>query len=168
MKWGGKQHPVETLVEWLAPIPLAGAIAWASIRLGSSLVEAGAIGVAALVAGFVAVRAAGGTISAGRYDFEPAMFGDPGEELGELLLEAKDEILILDDPLIEPSEDSRVVRLFARHQPTPGELVERIEGFLGETGRATTEPPVSPADRVPVDASAALYAALANVRASLR
>lgn len=168
MKWGGKQHPVETLVEWLAPLPLAGATVWACTCLGLSLVEAGALGVIMLVTGLAAMRAGGGAKTADRYHFEPATFEAAEGGLGELLLEAKDEILILDDLLIKPDEHSRVVRLFARHQPTPGELVERIEDFLGEIGRTGVEPPAAPIERPPVDASAALHAALANVRASLR
>ena len=94
MKWGGKQHPVETLVEWLAPLPLAGATVWACTCLGLSLVEAGALGVIMLVTGLAAMRAGGGAKTADRYHFEPATFEAAEGGLGELLLEAKDEILI--------------------------------------------------------------------------
>ena len=110
-----------------APISLAAASGWASVRLGFSLTEAAALGAAALAAGLAAIKVVGRAKADDSYQFRPATFEEP--ELGELLLEAKDEILLLDDPLIEPNEDLRVVRLFARHQPTPGELVERIEGF---------------------------------------
>ena len=167
MNLGGKQHPVETLVEWLAPIPLAGAVGWASMRMGFAMVEGAALAVVALTAGFAAMRAAGRAVTRARYDFQPAAIEELQPELGELLLEAKDELLMLDDPLLEPEEDSRVVRLFARQQPTPGELVERIEGFLDETGR-THAPVANVIEQPPVDASAALHAALANIRASLR
>jgi hypothetical protein len=83
-------------------------------------------------------------------DFEEATFADE---------------LLLDDPLISIDPDSRVVRLFERQDATPGELVTRISDFLGE--RAA---PVSAQvqEYRPVDASAALHAALANIRASLR
>lgn len=89
-------------------------------------------------------------------------------EPDELLLEAKDAVLILDDPLVDVDSDSRVVRLFERQDPTPGELVERISDFLGDgrgaaPGAQASIPPV-----VPADASTALHAALANIRASLR
>lgn len=168
MSWAGKQHPIETLVEWTAPIPLAAAVGWAAVRLGFPAVLALALGAIALAGGLAAIRAVGRAGSSPGPQFQPPAIGQSESELGELLLEAKDEILLLDDPLIEPGGDSRVVRLFARAQPTPGELAQRIEGFLGEVGR--TVPPVA-ADRFeqrPVDASAALHAALANVRASLR
>lgn len=168
MNVGGKQHPVETLVEWLAPLLLAAAVGWASIRLGLSTVAAGALGVVALVAGYAAIRTAGRSATNAGYEFQPVAIEELEPEFGELLLEAKDEILILDDPLVEPAGDSRVVRLFARQQPTPGELVERIEDFLVEVRGASAPAAAAPVERRPVDASAALHAALANVRASLR
>lgn len=167
MNWAAKQHPVETLVEWAAPIPLGLAAGWSGMTLGLSVVEAAAAGVAALTAGFAALRLAGKSEPREAHRFEPASF-DAEPEFGELLLEADDELLELTDPLVEPEPDSRVVRLFARQEPTPGELVERITDFLGEaerpsaTGSAPTEAPA------PADASAALHAALANIRASLR
>ena len=89
-------------------------------------------------------------------------------EFDELLLEAKDEILDLDDPLVEPSPESRVVRLFARQEPTPGELVDRITDFLGGARQPAPVPQRSVEDQVTMDASTALHAALANIRASLR
>lgn len=153
-------------MEWAAPIPLAVAVGWAARQFGMSPIEAAAVGLILLIGGFAAIKAVGRAETAA-YQFQPTAF-EESEELGELLLEAKDEVLLLDDPLIEPDGDSRVVRLFARQQPTPGELVDRIEGFLGEMGRDTAATPAEPAERLPADASAALYAALANVRASLR
>jgi hypothetical protein len=51
MSWAGRQHPVETAVEWLAPIPLALAAGWASSSFG--------LPVAAAVAVSLAVQAAG-------------------------------------------------------------------------------------------------------------
>ena len=168
MSWAGKQHPIESIVEWTAPVPLAAAVGWAGVQLGFAAAEALALGGIALAGGLAAMRSVGRAGAALAPKFQPAVIEPSGSELGELLLEAKDEVLLLDDPLIEPGGDSRVVRLFARAQPTPGELVERIEGFLGEVGR--TAPPIAanPVEQRPVDASAALHAALANVRASLR
>ena len=75
---------------------------------------------------------AGGTRAVQEHGFEPAMYVTAEHGLGELLLEEKDSVLILDDPLVEAPTDSRVVRLFAKPEPTPGELVERISDFLGE------------------------------------
>jgi hypothetical protein len=74
---------------------------------------------------------------------------------------------LLDDPIIEVAPESRVVQLFARAEPTPGELVLRIEDYLSD-GRRTPAREASAAQQRPVDASAALHAALANIRASLR
>src|SRR5688572_28429115 len=128
MSRAGKQHPIETLIEWTAPVPLAAAVGWAAVRLGFAVGEALALGGIALAGGLAAIRAAGRPGAAPGVKFQPVAIEPTGSELGELLLEVKDEILLLDDPLIEPGGDSRVVRLFARAQPTPGELVERIEG----------------------------------------
>jgi hypothetical protein len=88
-------------------------------------------------------------------------------ELDELVLEEKDIVLELSDRLEEVEPDSRVVRLFAGEDPTPGELVDRIAVFLGE-GRhpSPIDRPAAEASRP--DASAALHDALANIRASLR
>lgn len=168
MNWAEKQHPVETLVEWVAPLPLGIASAWAAKALGLSLVEAAAVGIAFLTAGFAAIRLAGKSGAVQAYRFEPAALDADPAELGELLLEAKDELLELTDPLVDVASDSRVVRLFARPEPTPGELVERITDFLGEGERPRHAATVPAEASPPVDASAALHAALANIRASLR
>lgn len=162
MNWAGKQHPLETMVEWLAPVPLALAAGWAGRHLGLTLVEAAAVSVALLTAGFAAMRFAGRDAQGQPFAFEPAGL----DELGELLLEEKDALLELTDPLGEVAPDSRVVRLFERQEPTPGELVDRISIFLGDgTARPVSATPPAP---VQEDASAALHAALANIRASLR
>ena len=159
MSWAQKQHPVETLVEWVAPLPLGLSAGWAGSALGLSLVEAAALGIAFLTAGFAAMRMASRRVQP--YSFEPVpVYAD------ELLLEAEDELLELTDPLVDVTPDSRVVRLFARQEPTPGELVERITDFLGDGERPSQI--VSADAPPPVDASAALHAALANIRASLR
>lgn len=166
MNWASKQHPVETVVEWIAPIPLAVAAAWACWRLGLNRIEAAAAGVAALTAGFAILRYAGRKSEGLSFAFEPAAIEPVTPELEELLLDEKDELLELVDELVEVPEGSRVVKLFAREEPTPGELVDRIADFLEEGRRP------APAARVetapPADASAALQAALANIRASLR
>lgn len=160
MNWTAKPHPVETLIECIAPIPLALAAGWACLQLGVPLVQGAAIGFATMTMGFAAVRIIGGMQSEKEHGFAPVEFPAANAELDELLLTAADELLELDDPLVEPAPQSRVVRLFAKQEPTPGELVARIEDFLGDGRR----PPASPLP----DASAALQAALANVRSSLR
>jgi len=156
MKWAGKPHPVETLADWGAPIVLAGAAAWAASLAGLPLAAKAASSVMALLAGIVAMRIAGRPQLVGEPSFEPVEFEPQGGE-GELLL---------DDPLVEVAPDSRVVRLFARNEPTPGELVLRISDFLSEQGKAPM--PVAPPVEQQVDASTALHAALANIRATLR
>lgn len=84
--------------------------------------------------------------------------------LAELLLDTPaEEPLLLVDRLDEPPAESRVVQLFASPPlPTPGELRERIDRHLA----SAAGPPPSPMPRV--DASRALYAALAELRRSLR
>jgi hypothetical protein len=159
MTWAAKQHPVEALAEWAAPAVLAAGCGW-SVRL--AFLPPAVIAAAAIIAfagGVTVMRIAGRRqITINR--FEPVAID--ASDLDELLLEAKDEVLLLDDPLVQVAPDSRVVRLFDRQEPTPGELVERIADFLGDGRR----PP--PEAAVPVDASASLHAALANIRASLR
>lgn len=167
MNWSRKPHPLETFVEWAAPIPLTIAVFWAANRFGLSLTQAAGLGTVMLAAGVAAMKAAGSPpvscFAGGAAHHEAG-----GEVLGELLLEAKDEVLMLDDPLTSPSEDSRVVRLFSRGQATPGELVERIGVFLDEVRRPSPSAEATTVAQRPGDASAALHAALANIRASLR
>ena len=152
------------MVECVAPIPLALAVAWACRAFGLSIVESAAVAVAIFTAGCAAVRLAGRANTA-PFEFEPAAVETEAPEPDELLLEEKDELLELTDPLDDVMPDSRVVRLFERHEATPGELVDRITGFLAE-GRPVDATIVRA--EPPVDASAALHAALANIRASLR
>jgi len=156
MSWA-KQHPVETLADWAAPALFAAACGWAARTALLSPASAVAATLLAFAAGTVAMRAAGDRSKTAISRFQPVEL-----ELEELLLEAKDEVLLLDDPLVEVAPDSRVVRLFDRQEPTPGELVDRIADFLGDGRRA------APEANVPADASAALHSALANIRASLR
>ena len=168
MSRAGKQHPVETIAEWLAPVPLALAAGWSFRALGLPLVAVLAASFALFVSGLAAMRLAGGRATARPYRFEPVAFETETPEPGELVLEAKDELLELTDPLVEVAPDSRVVRLFQRQEPTPGELVNRITDFLGAE-RRLPEARTAPAEaHMTVDASAALHAALANIRASLR
>lgn len=165
MEWAGRQHPVETLVEWVAPLPLAAAAFWAGRLLGFSLVEAAAAAVALLTLGFAVMKLAGGAAHWRLQQFQPQELDSP--PLDELILRPSDELLELDDPLPTVEEDARVVRLFEREDPTPGELVTRICDFLGE---ARPSPEAAAMPRLPgaPDASDALHAALANIRASLR
>ena len=70
-----------------------------------------------------------------------------------------DDALELDDVLVEIGQDSRVVQLFdPSAMPTPGQLQARIDHHL-RGGTSHSPPP---------DASDALFAALADLRRSLR
>jgi hypothetical protein len=172
MNWAGKQHPLETLAEWCAPAILAGAIGWCATRVGIALPVSAAVTGAAFAVGLIAVRSIGRAGNGPSFAFEPAPLG--AEELDELLLDTPIEVvssneLLLDDPLTDVAEDARVVRLFAKQEPTPGELVARIEDFLGEGARRPAPQPVAERKQQAIpDAGAALQAALANVRASLK
>jgi hypothetical protein len=156
-----KLHVVESLAEWLAPAVLAAALAWAGLRLALPLPGLAFAALAAFGAGFIAIR---------RTDDDrlPAIPGFEAAPIEHGVLELTDEVLMLDDPLVEPARDSRVVRLFEPAAQTPGELVDRIADFLGDNQRSMPETRVPGAGEQIVDASDALHAALANIRASLR
>ena len=156
-----KLHVVERLAEWVAPAALAAALAWAGSRLGLPLPASALAVLAAFGAGFVAMR---GTDA----DRLTAIPGFEAAAIEPDVLEITEEVLMLDDPLVEPAPDSRVVRLFAPTEPTPGELVGRIADFLGDNRRLVPEERATVAGEQVVDASDALHAALANIRASLR
>ena len=86
-------------------------------------------------------------------EFEPVELPEPLEEL------------LLDQHVTPPS---RVVRLFgAQPLPAPGELVTRIADYL-ETGRPAPSGGAAAGNGPSSDASAALHAALADIRRSLR
>ena len=99
-------------------------------------------------------------------DEEPVLLLDQIYEQPLLLTETvEDDALLLDDPLIEADPASRVVRLFASQpMPTPGQLKERIDRHLAYRARRSNEPMHLPRP----DASGALYAALDDLRRTLR
>ena len=156
MSWASK-HPVEVIAEWAAPSLVAVAAGWAASLAALPLVGVAAAGVMALAFGVVTMRLAGTAPILSEASFETLPFGDA----------IVDDVLLLDDPLIEIEAQSRVVQLFAKSEPTPGELVLRIEDYLGD-GRRAPAPDAPTGEQRPIDASAALHAALANIRASLR
>jgi len=168
---------IEIAAESIAAACLGGAIGFAVWTLA----PLGAGSVAASVAGLV------GTIAAlfvmGRIDRPSRSLGDRFAPVDfsvvadVLLLEdpiETDGVLLLDDPLPAVTADSRVVQLFALPAPVgvasplpaPGEMVARIEGFLGVARNRAAASDGAP-DRVAADASAALHAALADIRRSL-
>lgn len=74
------------------------------------------------------------------------------------------DVLLLDDPIPAAPPDSRVVQLFSPPMPTAGELMDRIDRHLAgsrEFAVPSAAPPVA-------DASQALYAALDELKRSLR
>jgi hypothetical protein len=168
MKWAQKQHAVETVAEWGAPALLAASAGWAGLRLGVPVAGTASLIGLAFAAGLLVMRRADPDRPVTIAPFEAPAIEPVASELEELVLESKDELLTLDDPLVEPTPDSRVVRLFARQEPTPGELVDLIADFLGEGRGLAPAAQQSAAEQPIVDASAALHAALANIRASLR
>lgn len=175
MDWAGKQHPVERLVEWLAPALLAGATGWSAKSIGAALPAFSVAAGISFAVGMIAMRGIGRSRSALSPAFEPVVFEADGSQLEELLLDNPIELgdagsgeLLLDDPLVDIDQDARVVRLFARQEPTPGELVARIEDFLGDGPRRAALPAAGRETQPILDAGAALQAALANVRASLK
>lgn len=172
MDWAGKQHPVETMVEWLAPAAFGAAGGWSAVSFGLALPVAAVIGGAGFLAALLVIRIFGRQSGLPQLGFELVSFDGADAAADELLLDCPliDEAgageLLLDDPLTDIADDARVVRLFARPDPTPGELVARIEDFLGDGQRSAVALP--PAANTLPDAGAALQAALANVRASLK
>ena len=96
---------------------------------------------------------------------EPLLLDQPYRE-EPLLLDTlfEEEALLLQDPLAAPAAESRVMQLWAGVPPPPtaGELKDRIDRHLAVAPRAAKPPPQQP------DASAALFAALDELKRSLR
>lgn len=162
MNWTTQRYPAERLMEWGAPALLAAAIGWATFSLnGTGLAGLGAAAVA-MVAGVSAMRWTGAA--------------EHGLTLADYAVEPIDESirdeLLLDDPLGEVAADSRVVSLFESEiddeVATPGALVARIADYLDGRSPDTRSADDRGEERLPADAGAALHAALANIRASLR
>jgi hypothetical protein len=94
--------------------------------------------------------------------------GEAETEVLELTEVAPEEPLLLDDPLPQPVEDSRVVQLFAaRPLPTPGELQQRIAAHLGKAEDREVPAGSATVLDLEVDAAAALRQSLRELRASL-
>lgn len=166
--------------DWL--VELGGAVApglaagFAAFKLApsfgfDSVAAMTAAGIAAFGLGLLAMRA----VRPEPRDFALAGFSAEPIARDELLLEViaeepllldvpYEEPLLLDDPLVADPE-SRVVQLFASPPlPTPGQLKERIDRHLATGAMHFARDDEGPA----ADASDALYAALAELRRSLR
>ena len=158
MNWTDQGHPGERLVEWGAPAVLATACGWAAYAISGAVLSGVSVMAALLTLGAMAMRRVGkADHSMGLSDFAV-----------EAIESAAIDELLLDDPLIDVAADSRVVSLFEPEPATPGALVARIADYLGE--RSPNARPAGDEAQGPLaaDAGAALHAALANIRASLR
>ena len=183
MDWKAKRPRIEIVVECGAACVVGAAVGFALLRLGAGgIVVAGAAGVATAAMALCVLALVDRDAGTARSEFalvDLPLAGDTQDDV--LLLDAANEChapttdeLLLDDPLPLASE-SRVVRLFTAAPdvgaggviPAPGEMLARIETFLG-TGRGSAFESAPPAHDASVDASAALHAALADIRASLR
>lgn len=77
-------------------------------------------------------------------------------------------VLLLEDLLTEPAPDARVVRLFdPAAMPTAGQIKQRIDRYLVDAPARHSPPMPSPPYQA-ADASAALFAALDELKRSLR
>jgi len=148
MRASRSKGAAERVVEVVAALCLGAAFGMAIFKLVP--LAGGALAVAAL-AGFGAAAVAGFAVLVA---FDGAGFATPVFDPLEFSV---DEPLLLDAPLAPLDADSRVVRLFV---PGPGEMAARIDRFI-ETGEQV---PPGGNGAGPVDASAALHAALAEIR----
>lgn len=166
MKWKQPTNPFERVAEVCAALTLGGAVAFGVHHTAplAGLALAGAVSLCAAAAVFAGLALLGRVDVASDPEglsFEPQDFACEAAESDGI----EDELL-LDDPVAPLAPQSRVVELFEPQQPEalpePGEMVTRIADYLG-SGRS-----VAPSEPVRHDASAALHAALADIRRSLR
>lgn len=167
----GRRNLLELFVDGGAAATLGAAVSFSATLLGAGVAGAAA-GAAAFGLSFAGLRALSWGEAFPLASFPLAeLAGD--EEAGELLLRDEDRVgapalegavsavaeLLLDDALDEPAEQSRVVQLFGRQPlPTAGELQASIARHLEHRESPAAAP----------DAAAALSAALAELRRSLR
>ena len=160
MDGAGEGGLAARLIDGVAALLFAAAAAFAAaVFLGPPAAAIG--GAAGFGAAFLFLRSV--TPEPRRHRLPPFdLIGWDEIELEDEILElAEPEPLLLTDRLTVP-EDSRVVRLFAVPPlPSPGELKARIDAHLA--GREAGAEVV----HLPVDASAALREALADLRRSI-
>ena len=175
---------IESTIAALAAGCLGCAVGFAVARLapgGAGLAPAITAGVMVALAGWLTIARIDRRADLRGASFTPveALAAMDGEEVvtpAEVAI--SDDCLLLDDPLPRLAGESRVVRLFAPQaggpsaatpSAGPGEMIARIEDFLGHRAGAGESRPARPADPAASDeASAALHAALADIRRSLR
>ena len=170
---------IELAAAAVAAASLGGAVLFAVERIapaGAGVLHAAACGALAAIAVWTMILRIDRNAERGA-PFVAASL-DPVDGADEVMGDRRDDgedVLLLDDPLPALGEESRVVRLFATQEAVPaaapfagpGDMVARIENFLGHARSADGEP--ARRANVPSDeASAALHAALADIRRSLR
>ena len=161
---------LDWLVELGGASALAGASGYAALKLQPALGVPAAV--AAFAVGYAMMRTVKALPRAHALPDFPVEPIEPDELLLDVVL-GEEDILLLDDVfqhsdallleevLSEIHPDSRVIQLFAGPAiPTPGELKQRIDRHLAGAHRSA--PTAQP------DASQALYAALEDLRRSLR
>ena len=176
---------IEIAAEWIAALCLGAAAGFAALSLtAAGLLGAVAVAILSAAAALFALALVDRHVVDADPAFEPVAFPEEAEPVDVdkadvLILEDKveDDALLLDTPVAAAEPESRVVRLFggaphsseAGNIPAPGEMLARIEDFLGVArGGAEQGEPVRRANEASADASAALHAALADIRRSLR
>jgi hypothetical protein len=173
-----QQRIGDRIADWTAALSLGlagGVVAFAVVPAAARLGSIAGAAIACTLLGLAIMR----RIPAEQValpTFDPVPFDDH-EDMGELLLDTPylsslDDELILDDPIAPAAGGSRVVRLFAPETiAAPGELADRIDSWLeGARGRQRPVVAASGGGLGPTSspASAALHAALDDLRRSLR
>lgn len=180
---GERTQRIEAVVDRVAAMLFAAALAFVATRIGNSLtVPTWFVALVAAAAGYAACTQILRAVHAERPQFKVAEFEiveipESEPELDELMLTEMTELvlthadrvgsdwerstdeLVLDDILAEIGPGARVVRLFdPTGMPTPGQLKSRIDQHLNATAFSSPAP----------DDSRALHEALAELRRSLR
>jgi hypothetical protein len=151
---------IELALDWAASLIFAALVGYACWMVGGTKLAAVGAAAAFMIGAGLLAKLSPAEQALPTFELQPLEQIAGDDPLGELLL---------DDPLTAPGQGSRVVSLFAPVDRSPAALVARIEDYLGrEPQRAGANRGVEEAPRPMVDASAALHAALSNIRASLR
>ena len=166
MEWTRKPSMIERLIDVSVPALVAGAAGFAGWAGELTLGHSAGMALAAAAVAALVLRWASAP-RAGRFEFALDALAAPVAD------EVAGDELLLEDRLDEPGQDSRVVRLFAPETlAMPGDLAARIDDWLeGARTRTAARPglAVNGGGHGPASspASAALHAALADIKRSL-
>lgn len=167
MRGKGQRGVLARAVDGVAAFGLGAAVGFAVLVLTGLVPLAAASGATVLGATYLLMAGIDGSPRFALAGFDPVPVEAAAAaplpellltELTELLLDDRldEEALLLDDQLVPPGENSRVIRLFdPRSLPTAGQLHERIEGHLHGTRQSP-------------DATEELHRALSDLRSALR